>query len=157
MLKYTLCFIRKGDNLLMLNRRKSPNMGLWNGVGGKIEKNENPTEGILREAWEETGISLSKVIHAGNVTWESDKGNSGMYLFLADFPATEEIQTPLSTDEGILEWKEIDWILHPNNRGVVDNIPIYLPKILDGQMEREYRFIYKDGVMVSFGASPLMC
>ncbi|GIN72306.1 7,8-dihydro-8-oxoguanine triphosphatase [Bacillus sp. J14TS2] len=157
MLKYTLCFIRKRNSLLMLNRRKNPNMGLWNGVGGKIEENETPTEGILREAWEETGISLSKVIHAGNVTWESDKGNSGMYLFLADLPPNEEIQTPLSTDEGILEWKEIDWILHPNNRGVVDNIPIYLPKILDGQMEREYRFIYKDGVMVSFGVSPLMC
>lgn len=125
-------------------------MGLWNGVGGKIEENESPTEGIVRETREETGISLAEVIHAGNVTWESDHGNSGMYLFLADLPEGVEMQTPISTEEGILEWKGIDWILAPNNKGVVDNIPIYLPKILDGKMGFEYRFTYQDGIMLGY-------
>ncbi|MBP1915086.1 NUDIX hydrolase [Lederbergia galactosidilytica] len=150
MLKYTLCFIRKGSKLLLLNRTKSPNMGLWNGVGGKIEENETPIEGILREAWEETGIALDTVIHAGNVTWKSDQANSGMYLFLADLPEGVETQTPLSTREGILEWKEIDWILHPDNKGIVDNIPIYLAKILNGQIDLEYKFTYKEDIMVRY-------
>lgn len=37
MLKYTLCLIRNDDQLLLLNRVKKPQMGMWNGVGGKIE------------------------------------------------------------------------------------------------------------------------
>lgn len=28
MLQYTICFIKNGDNILLLNRNKSPNMGV---------------------------------------------------------------------------------------------------------------------------------
>ncbi len=38
MYKYTICFIRKGNKILLLNRNKKPNMGMWNGVGGKIRR-----------------------------------------------------------------------------------------------------------------------
>ena len=40
-------------------------MGMWNGVGGKIEDNETPYEGIIRETFEETGIELSSVMYKG--------------------------------------------------------------------------------------------
>lgn len=65
MYKYTICFIRKSDKILLLNRNKKPNMGMWNGVGGKIEENETPYEGIIRETFEETGIELSSVTYKG--------------------------------------------------------------------------------------------
>ena len=42
-------------------------MGMWNGVGGKIEENETPYEGIIRETFEETGIELSSVTYKGTV------------------------------------------------------------------------------------------
>jgi 8-oxo-dGTP diphosphatase len=61
MLKYTICFIKRKDEILLLNRNKKPNMGLWNGVGGKIETGETPFEGIIRETWEETGLLLKEV------------------------------------------------------------------------------------------------
>lgn len=67
MYKYTICFIRKGNNILLLNRNKKPTMGMWNGVGGKIEDNETPYEGIIREAFEETGIELQNVTYKGNI------------------------------------------------------------------------------------------
>ena len=65
MYKYTICFIRKGNKILLLNRNKKPNMGMWNGVGGKIEDNETPYEGIIRETLEETGIDLPSVTYKG--------------------------------------------------------------------------------------------
>ena len=37
---YTLCFLTRGDHILMLHRRRPPNQGLWNGVGGRIEVGE---------------------------------------------------------------------------------------------------------------------
>ncbi len=53
MYKQTLCFIRRNDELLMLNREYKPTLGLWNGVGGKIEGNETPLECVIREVKEE--------------------------------------------------------------------------------------------------------
>ena len=42
------------------------------------------------------------------------------------------MNTPFRTAEGLLEWKEIDWILDGDNRGVVSN----LPKILTDSINR---------------------
>ena len=78
MLKYTICFIKYGDEILMLNREKSPNMGLWNGVGGKIEEGETHLQSVIREAYEETGIQLKNPTFAGEVVWLSNSGNVGL-------------------------------------------------------------------------------
>lgn len=114
MLKYTICFIKKDDEILLLNRKKKPNMGLWNGVGGKIEPNESPYEAVIRETWEETGMKLDEVTYAGNVVWKSTNGDSGMYVFLADLPDGNGVKTPDKVEEGILDWKKLNWILDPN-------------------------------------------
>jgi len=52
---YTLCFLTRGDHILMLHRRRPPNQGLWNRVGGRIEAGESPLTACLREVREETG------------------------------------------------------------------------------------------------------
>ncbi|WP_077212244.1 NUDIX hydrolase [Bacillus dakarensis] len=155
MLPYTLCLIKYRNNILLLNRNKAPNMGLWNGVGGKIEQNESPFEGVIREAYEETGILLEKVIYSGNVIWQSNRGDSGMYVFMAELPSVPSMNTPCQVEEGILAWKDIDWILEPNNKGVVSNMKHYLPKILAGHHELEHRFIYENGEMVHYEAANL--
>lgn len=38
MFKYTVCFVKKNNEILMLNREKAPIMGVWNGVGAKSRK-----------------------------------------------------------------------------------------------------------------------
>lgn len=128
-------------------------MGMWNGIGGQIEGNETPIEEIIREALEETGIALDDAIYAWDVLWESNRGNAGMYLFLANMPCEIELNTPMSTVEGILEQKNIEWILDSDNKGIVDNAKIYLPYILSGQYDLQYHFTYKDGVMLEYSIS----
>lgn len=155
MLRYTICFIKRNNELLLLNRNKEPNMGMWNGVGGKVERNESPYDGIIRETLEETGIRLNKPLFAGNVTWKSNRGDSGMHVFIADLPKIININTPISTREGILEWKSIDWILNLGNSGIVDNIKIYLPKMLNKENLLEYKFVYQNGEMVDYTVSTL--
>ena len=59
MYRYTLCLIRKNDQWLLLNRQKQPAMGMWNGVGGKIEAGESPAESVTRETFEETGLTVT--------------------------------------------------------------------------------------------------
>lgn len=69
---FTLGFIRCKENnkILMLNRNKTPWMGKWNGVGGKIHANETPLDCMIREAQEETGLMLSQFEPRGILTWE---------------------------------------------------------------------------------------
>ncbi|MED1114597.1 NUDIX hydrolase [Bacillus paramycoides] len=158
MYKYTICFIRKGDNILLLNRNKKPTMGMWNGVGGKIEDNETPYEGVIRETFEETGIQLQSVTYKGNVIFkdkDEPRDCEGMYVFLADLPDGVHMDTPLSTAEGILEWKSIDWILDGDNRGVVSNLQRYLPILLKEDHKLEHTFIYDNRNIIDYITSIL--
>mgnify|MGYP001482654301 CR=1 FL=1 len=155
MLPYTLCLIKYGNNILLLNRNKAPNMGLWNGVGGKIEKNESPYDGVIREAYEETGILLEDVKFSGKVVWKSNRGDSGMYVFMAELHSSAGMDAPRQVEEGILAWKEIDWILEPDNKGVVGNMKYYLPKILSGHQDLEHRFHYENGEMINYETAKL--
>lgn len=150
MLKYTIGFIRRGDEILLLNREKSTWMGSWNGVGGKLEKGESPRQCILREVLEETGIVLEEIEFKGLVTWEGDKSyHGGMYAFIGEVPESYEYTTPIKTDEGILDWKKIDWIFHPDNTGVA-NLQYFLQELLRDKEVYEHHFVYRNGNVEKF-------
>lgn len=135
MRKYTLCFIRQKDRILLLNREKPMWMGNWNGIGGKFEEGETPTSCALREVYEETGIELEAAIFKGTIHRIVDKTLTGItYIFLADIPESYDYTTPIKTREGILDWKQVSWILDPNNTGVVKNITMILPLMLETDM-----------------------
>ncbi len=58
----TLCYIEKDGCYLLLHRIKKENdlnRDKWVGIGGKFEENESPEECLLREAREETGLTLT--------------------------------------------------------------------------------------------------
>ena len=84
MLNTTLCYILRGDEVLMLHRIKKKNdinQGKWIGVGGKFEPGESPDECLLREAREETGLTLTSWRCRGVVTFLSDV-DEGEYMYL---------------------------------------------------------------------------
>ncbi|WP_440604642.1 NUDIX hydrolase [Bacillus sp. GB_SG_008] len=133
MFNQTLGFIRKDDEILMLNRQKAPLQGLWNGVGGKMTETETPTACILREIEEETGLSLAKqeVAYKGTLSWKIDNTHfEGLYLFTANLPAHILYHTPKKVTEGILDWKHISWILSEQNQGVNSLTKKFLPTVL---------------------------
>ena len=71
----TLCYIIRGNDVLMLHRVKKKNdinKDKWIGIGGKFEGEESPDECILREAKEETGLTLTKYKCRGIVTFVND-------------------------------------------------------------------------------------
>src|SRR5450631_2755350 len=57
----TLCFITNGEDVLLMKRaahkRIFPN--LYNGIGGHIERDEDPLSSALREIQEETGLTAN--------------------------------------------------------------------------------------------------
>lgn len=106
----TLCYVLRGDEVLMLHRVKKKNdinKDKWIGIGGKFEGEESPDECLLREAKEETGLTLTSWRCRGVVTFlsEGDEGEY-MYLFTADGFEGEQI----SCDEGDLQWVSRDFL-----------------------------------------------
>ena len=101
----TLCYITRGAQVLMLHRVKKKNdlnQDKWIGIGGKFEADETPDECLLREAWEETGLSLTRWQCRGVVTFLPNGPWDGeyMYLFTADgFEGELKV-----CDEGDLQW-----------------------------------------------------
>ena len=104
MINSTLCYITRGSDVLMLHRVKKKNdinKDKWIGVGGKFEGEESPDECILREAREETGLTLTSYKCRGIVTFVND-GCEGEYMFLFTADGFEgELK---ECDEGDLQW-----------------------------------------------------
>jgi 8-oxo-dGTP diphosphatase len=104
MLNTTLCYITRGNDVLMLHRVKKKNdinKDKWIGIGGKFEREEAPDECLLREAKEETGLTLTSWQCRGVVTFLNDQCEGEyMYLFTADgFEGQLK-----ECDEGDLQW-----------------------------------------------------
>ncbi len=100
----TLCYITRGDQVLMLHRVKKKadiNKDKWIGIGGKFEGEESPDECLLREAREETGLTLTDWRCRGVVAFLS-AGSEGEYMYL--FTADGFEGTLTDCDEGDLAW-----------------------------------------------------
>ena len=100
----TLCYIEKDNKYLMLNRSNKKNdgsQGKWMGIGGHFEEGESPYDCVVREAMEETGLTLISPQYRAIVTFNSDKYETEqMHLFTCkDFTGNL-----VESDEGSLKW-----------------------------------------------------
>ena len=100
----TLCYIEKDGKYLMLHRVKKQhdvNHDKWIGIGGHIEPNETADECILREAMEETGLTLTNFRKCGEILFDSAPWpEEMMHLYYAD-GVTGKLT---DCDEGELVW-----------------------------------------------------
>ncbi|QIN82384.1 NUDIX domain-containing protein [Rubrobacter tropicus] len=159
---YTICFCRCGDLVLMLLRTRPPNMGLWNGLGGKISPGETPLQSIRREVFEEAGIDLretERVRFGGAVRWAAGVDptgpSTGMHAFVADLRPGSAREGARETPEGLLSWKTLDWVCDPENGAVVSNIPRFLPDLIQSDRPMEYRCEYDGEKLVGLSVGPL--
>lgn len=158
-MKYTLGFIVSESNeVLMLNRQKAPWMGRWNGVGGKLDPHETPYQCIVRETYEETGLHVPQYQDRGTMRWMrngSDLG--GVHIFSAEVLKAEmdSYKTPrCHCHEGILDWKHMDWLLHPENTGIVDNVKIMFQDLFRAGPLSSWVSAYENSTLVSCDFTP---
>ena len=111
MFNTTLCYITRGDQVLMLHRTKKKNdinQDKWIGIGGKFEGCESPEECLLREAWEETGLTLTSWRCRGVITFLTGDPSQGEYMYL--FTADGFEGQLKECDEGDLQWVSRDFL-----------------------------------------------
>ena len=84
----TLCYVEQDGKYLMMHRVKKKNdvnQEKWIGIGGHFEEGESPEECLLREAREETGLTLTSYRFRGLITFQSAGwGTEYMCLYTAD-------------------------------------------------------------------------
>lgn len=98
---------RDADSVLMIRRNARPDddhFGKVNGLGGKVEPDEDIVENVRRELREEAQIELTSFSLRGTITWTNfgPKEEDWLgFLFLVD---GWEGTPPSSNEEGQLEW-----------------------------------------------------
>ena len=130
MILATLCYVKYNGKTLMVHRNKKANdihEGKWNGLGGKFETGETPEECVLREIFEESGLSIQNPKLCGLLMFPKFRGND-WYVFV--FTANEFSGKLIDSPEGNLEWIPDEEILDLN---LWESDHIFMPWIQAGK------------------------
>ena len=144
----TLCFVKKDNKILMINRNKPPFMGMWNALGGHKEENETALECAIREIKEESTVIVDNAKLISISTWNYD--DDEIYVYVSTLPDDFDLSAyPLKIDEGIIDFKEIDWVLNLKNFGVIEDLRVFLNDIKEDQCNN-YHLVYNDSKLVEY-------
>ncbi len=118
-----MCMVYSGKKAVALNRVDKN----WGGItfpGGHVEKGESFTEAVIREVYEETGLTIESPELCGIKDWPLENG--GRYIVF--FYKTNKFKGELkSSEEGEVFWADIN-SLHtmPLASDMEDMINIFL-------------------------------
>lgn len=104
-----LCLIEDtSTNKVVLQYRSPERYKKWSGYafpGGHIEEGESLVESVIREVYEETGLTIADPKLVAVKDWEPDEG--GRYIVFC-YKATEFTGQLRSSEEGEVSWVEKD-------------------------------------------------
>ena len=104
-----LCMVEDLKNGKVVLQYRSPERyKKWSGYafpGGHIEEGESLAESVIREVYEETGLTIAAPKLVAVKDWEPDEG--GRYIVFC-YKATEFTGQLRSSDEGEVSWVEKD-------------------------------------------------
>ncbi|WP_315387003.1 8-oxo-dGTP diphosphatase [uncultured Stenotrophomonas sp.] len=137
-----------GRQALMIHRNARPgdqHLGKYNGLGGKVERDEDVAAGMRREILEEAGIECGTMRMRGTLSWPGF-GKAGEDWFGFVFVIDDFTGTPLTSNpEGTLEWVDLDKL---------ETLPLwegdrqFLPMVFDADPRPFHGVMpYRDGVM----------
>jgi 8-oxo-dGTP diphosphatase len=103
-----------GKSVLLIHRNTRPDdhaYGKYNGLGGKLDAEEDVADGMRREIREEAGIEATRLVLRGTISWPGF-GKRGEDWFAFVFVIPEWTGTPLTGNhEGTLEWVPLEALL----------------------------------------------
>lgn len=105
-----MCMIYRGSQVLVQDRID----GDWSGIafpGGHVEKGESLTDAVIREVWEETGLTIRSPQLCGVKDWINGDGTRYIVLLYK----TDRFEGTLrSSDEGEVYWIEKEALFSAN-------------------------------------------
>lgn len=106
-LNATVCYLKKDHKVLMIKFHKKWGQ-VYAPLGGKFEEGESPLDCIMREYYEETGLTLIHPTLQGLSCWK-DKAEGIIFVYTAeDF----EGNLAINSEEGELVWIDEEELTH---------------------------------------------
>ncbi|RUA18498.1 MAG: DNA mismatch repair protein MutT [Clostridia bacterium] len=135
----TLIYAQRDDRVLMLHRRKEPNLGLWIAPGGKIDPGESPRDCAIRELQEETGLhAVNPELRA--IITELSPDPDWQWLMFVYRTQVEDDNEQGDGREGRLQWFPVDQVL---SLPIPQADAIFFPYVIDPDgPPREMTFHY---------------
>lgn len=99
-----MCMVYNNGKVLVQDR-VDPN---WKGItfpGGHVDKGESFTDAVIREVFEETGLTILAPQLCGIKDWPEEDGSRYIVLFYKTDKFVGELR---SSDEGEVFWTDID-------------------------------------------------
>ena len=125
----TLLFIFKDNQILLAEKKRGFGVGLFNGIGGKIEPGETPEQGMIRETQEEIGVTPLDFQYVGKITFKFGGPDATNQEITSIFTTQNYAGEIIETEEMRPSWFDIDKI--PYNK-MFSADKIWLPEIIKG-------------------------
>ena len=130
-----MCMIYNGNKVLVQEKIDNDYYGITF-PGGHVEKGESFTDAVVREVFEETGLTISSPRLCGIKDWSNDDGSRYMVLF---YKTNKFKGTLSSSEEGKVYWLTLEEM---KQMPLADGMDKMLEVFLDEDIS-EY-FFYKE-------------
>jgi len=137
MIPRVLAFIEKDAEVLLIERAKKDAFAYskLNGIGGHIEKGEDPLSAIRREVKEEAGLDIQ--VFQLNVIISIDiEAQKGICVFA--FSAEYNQGIVRSSEEGRLVWKKENEL---NDQNILSDVPILLKMVKESKQDGKIKYL----------------
>ncbi len=104
-----MCMITDKNGRVLVQDRKKKD---WNGLtfpGGKVEPGESLTHAVIREVYEETGLTIVHPKICGVKEWHDQKSGRNIVLF---YRAEEYFGQLQDSNEGHMAWMSLEEMKH---------------------------------------------
>ena len=119
--------------VLLIERNARPDdehFGKVNGLGGKLERDEDVVSGLRREFREEAAIELTTITLRGTISWPGFGRNGEDWLGFVFLAHGFEGTLPTANEEGALVWHDVSALL-AGELPLWDGDPHFLPLVFD--------------------------
>ena len=134
-----------GQQVLMVHRvsrKTDQHLGKYNGLGGKLEPNENVVSGMKREIMEEAGIEVIDLALRGTINWTGFGPHGedwlGFIFIIRSFTGTPFTEN----EEGTLAWHNIEDLM---DLPMWEGDRHFLPLVFDDDPRAFHGFMPYDG------------
>ncbi|MDD3341675.1 MAG: 8-oxo-dGTP diphosphatase [Bacilli bacterium] len=131
----TLCLLKRNNEILLAMKKGGFGIGKYNGVGGKIEKNETPEAAMIREAKEEILVTPTQYKKVGLVEFDEYYKGKQQNLLFHLYMVYDWQGIPTESDEMNPKWFPISDI--PYDQMFSDD-QYWLPLVLEGNKINAY-------------------